>query len=489
MKIRSRSAVTLIAALTIISFSGPGARGQSYLNDDDMSYDADGTGQASGMDESFQRGNFHRRQQAGYDGFAAGGDSQAKWAGDTGGAPFGGGVDAGDIQGMGGGRQRRRGPEQGEAAGNERQNGPVSFQTVDDVISQAMQQYTVPGAAIAIARDGQLMYARGYGLANIRTGEQATETTFFNLASCTKAISMFGTLRLQEEGKLDLDSPVYDVIGRPELPRDRVDPRVLQITVRQLLHHSGGWNDDSGFIKASKEVNRLAPNGMPYKEAVRILFMTPLDYTPGTQAKYANGQWNLIKYVIECASQMPYGQYMRRQLATIGITDMHEESKGHTPGEATRYAGNPPRVCPSGKVDVALQPAFGNWMATSVDMAKFLTAIDGSRMQGITRRSFQQMIAPLPPPMVNNQDGGHFGLGMDVVKQTDDGLFFTKNGGKPGVHAQIEHLPSGVDFCLFMNGGTNPDGSTANPMPLRKIIRILNQTTNWPQQDLFQRYQ
>ena len=376
-----------------------------------------------------------------------------------------------------------------ENAATDGQGTRTVLRDLDAIMEEAMRQYAVPGAAIAVAYQGRLVYAKGYGVANIGSGEPVTPSTLFNLGSCTKAVSMFGTLRLQEARRLNLDDTVYNVIGHPPLPKNRVDPRVFQITVRQLLHHSGGWNDDSGFVKASNEINRIAPKGMPYREAVRYLFMTPLDYTPGSKAKYANGQWNLVKFVISNAAQMPYGEFLRRELATIGITDMHNESQQNLPGESARYGGKPPRMLPSGQRDVALMPTFGNWMASAVDMAKFLTALDGSRIGGITQESFEQMIAPLPLPMVNDKDGSHFGLGMDCVRQRPNGVFFTKNGAKPGVHAQIQHLASGVDFVVLMNGGANDDGSIADPMPLGKIARVLKGIAEWPQHNLFERFQ
>lgn len=444
-------------------------------------------------------GEIRRRRNAGMNGGDGGGEGYGGNGVSMNGAGNGGtnlGARSDNGYGGPGGRMNGggnaggpRNESRGENSDSDGGGQQARLHDVDDLITAAMQQYSVPGASIAIAHQGKLVYVKTYGVANIRTNEPVTDTTFFNLGSCTKAVSMFGVLRLQEQGKLNLDDTVYNVIGQPQLPRRQCDPRVFQITVRQLLHHSGGWNDDSGFIKASKEVRRVAPNGMPYKDAVRILFMTPLDYAPGTKAKYANGQWNLIKYVIACAAQMPYGEFMKRQLASIGITDMHNESKGHVDGEATRYTGSPPRAYPSGQRDVALEPAFGNWMATSVDMVKFLTALDGSRVQGISRESFAQMVAPLPPPMVNDKDGSHFGLGMDVVRDTDKGVFFSKNGAKPGVHCQIQHLPIGVDFCIMMNGGAQAaDGSNVNPMPIGKISMLMNRIQQWPDRDLFARY-
>lgn len=366
---------------------------------------------------------------------------------------------------------------------------PASLSELDGIMNNALQQYYVPGASLAVAHNGKLVYAKGFGVANLRTQEPVTPATLFNLASCTKAVSMFGVLRLVDAGQLKLDTPFYDVIGRPNLVRGmQADPLVAQITVRQLLHHSGGWNDDSGFVKAGREIQTLAPQGLPYREAVRVLLATPLDYPPGTQAKYANGQWNLIKYVIECAAQKPYAQYMQEQLNAIGIQDMCEESRGMVPGQASRYVGYPPHAIAGGQLTVPLMPDFGNWMASSVDMVKLLTALDGSRVQGISQSSFDQMVAPLPPPMQSDPSGSHFGLGMDSVRMTPQGVTFTKNGGKPGVHCQIVHLPNNTDFCLMFNGGSSPDGSKANPLPptLKSVRAVLNNVKDWPAINLFQ---
>lgn len=366
-----------------------------------------------------------------------------------------------------------------------------SLDQLDSIVSQAIQQYYIPGASLSVAYNGRLIYAKGFGVANLRTQEPVKPTTLFNLASCTKAVSTFGVIKLVEAGRLNLDEPMYTVIGRPNLVRGmQADPRVAQITVRQLLHHSGGWNDDSGFATAGKEIRNLAPNGLSYSEAVRVLLATPLDYAPGTQAKYANGQWNLIKYIIECAAQKPYGQYMQEQLAAIGIRDMCEESRGVVPGQASRYAGFPPHVLLGGQRTVPLMPDFGNWMASSVDMVKFLTAIDGTRVPGISQNSFEQLIAPLPPPMQNRPNGSHFGLGLDAVRLTPQGITYSKNGGKPGVHAQIEHLPNNVDFCLLLSGGSSADGTTPDPLhpTLKQIRTVLLNIREWPGNDLFQDY-
>ena len=136
-------------------------------------------------------------------------------------------------------------------------------------------------------------------------------------------------------------------------------------------------------------------------------------------------------------------------------------------------------------------PSFGNWMASSIDLVKFLTALDGSRMQGISQDSFNQLVAPLPPPMQSDQDGKHFGLGLDTVRQMPGGISFMKDGAKPGVHCQIVHMSNGVDFCVQFNGGASDNGDDANPAPVavNKIRALLNDVKDWPAGDLFANYQ
>jgi CubicO group peptidase (beta-lactamase class C family) len=359
----------------------------------------------------------------------------------------------------------------------------VNLSDLDGIMEGALRQYNSPGGSLAVAINGRLVYAKGFGFANLDRRERATANTLFNVASVTKTISTIGILTLHDAGKLNLDTPLYDLLGRPPLPR-RPDPRMYQVTVRHLLHHSAGWNDDSAYVKAGNAVRRAAPNGMPFADALLYVLSTPLDYDPGTDAKYANGDWNIIKFVIEYVGGQKYGPFMRGILSSIGIDDMKGEHPQYRPGESARYNGWPPRELPGGKTqNIPLEPDFGNWLASAVDMVRILSALDGSLSPRlISPESYAEMLAPLPPPMVNRPNGTHYGLGLDAVRQSADGVFFTKNGGKAGVHAQIEHMPNGVDFAIFFNGGATPDGKMADPLDtaLKQVRQTLRSIQQWP---------
>jgi CubicO group peptidase (beta-lactamase class C family) len=363
---------------------------------------------------------------------------------------------------------------------------------LDGIMKQVIEQLHVPGGALAVAKDGRLVYAKGFGYANIETKEPVKATTRFNLASCTKTVTTLAILTLVKDGRLKLDDNLYNVLGKPKLPKTP-DLRMPLITIRQLMHHSGGWSDDTGFVTAGNAArSNFHLDSVPYSDAVPYLLTTPLDYTPGTEAKYSNGQWSLLKFVVEHVSGMSYADYTHKVLASIGIHDMIDEPSQYIAGEAVRYKGNPPEQIQGGMGGrFAMVPTFGIYIASAVDMVKLMTAIDGSRgLNPITPDLYKQMLAPLPLPMVNRKNGTHYGLGLDTVRVERAGAFYTKNGAISGVHAQIEHLANGVDFAIFFNGGTNGDGSSARPLApaLKRLRPALCNMSQWPAEDLFLQY-
>src|SRR5262249_7150297 len=119
---------------------------------------------------------------------------------------------------------------------------PPILKPFDVGVEQIMLRHGIPGASVAITKDGRLVFAGGYGWAFYEKGERATPETLFGLASVSKCLTALATLKLVEEGKLRLEDKAFDLLGRlTPPPGARVDPRLSSITIRQLLNHSGGW--------------------------------------------------------------------------------------------------------------------------------------------------------------------------------------------------------------------------------------------------------
>lgn len=363
------------------------------------------------------------------------------------------------------------------------QNGP-NYQQFDQIMNGVLKQYNIPGGALSIARGGQLVYANGYGFADVQNRVPFRPDTLFCLASCSKSLTAAACLHLVDQGRLRLDSTLYDVLGRPPLPRRPSDPRVYQITVRQLLHHAAGWNTD---IVGWKQpfLNKATRNGpIDFEQYVLMVMCEPLDYAPGSESHYSNWQFAVLKLVVEHASGMPYAAYVRQQvLAPMGINDviMERPPGQYARNEALRYNSKNWQPYPGGHTKWPLRHgALGGWLASAIDMAKFMTAMDGSRIQFLSPYTYHEMLAPPPPPAVPRPNGSWFGLGWDRVLPAGQGVEFTKNGGVDGVHTQIVHMPNGTDFIVFLNGSGlkingQPDALTS---ALQQIKQAIRQTYN-----------
>ncbi len=114
----------------------------------------------------------------------------------------------------------------------------------DAIMMRILENSGTAGGSLAIAKDGRLVLARGYGLADVAAGRPVTTDTLFSLGSVSKTITAAALLVLAERGKVRLDDRLVDVLADiGPLPGHQVaDPRFRRITVRHLLHHAGGWD-------------------------------------------------------------------------------------------------------------------------------------------------------------------------------------------------------------------------------------------------------
>ena len=169
--------------------------------------------------------------------------------------------------------------------------GMASF---DTIIPDLMSKWQIPGGAVAVVKDGRLVYARGYGWADVETNESVQPDSLFRIGSISKPITAVTILKLVEEGQLDLDAKVFELLDYLKPPDNAtvVDSRINDITVRQLLYHSGGWDRELSFdpmfipIQAAEAVDALAPASC--ETVIRYMLGQPLDFSPGSQYAYSN---------------------------------------------------------------------------------------------------------------------------------------------------------------------------------------------------------
>jgi N-acyl-D-amino-acid deacylase len=365
------------------------------------------------------------------------------------------------------------------------------LRSLDRLMLDFLHDYNVPGGSLAIAKDGWLVFARGYGWADVENKRPMRPTSRFNLASCSKPITAAAILKLVDQGKLRLDDRVFALLDdiKPP-PGARADPRLKEITVRHLLHHAGGLVRGQLHGPYPK-IERLLQVQPPFTlaQVIRINLDKPLLCDPGTESHYSNLGFGVLRVVVARISGQEYETFTAENvLKPMGIAAAHlDRNEGYWPNEAHRYAGG--KCHPGGHGEV--KGGAGSWVLSTIDAMRYLTSLDGSRGERVlSARAYQQMLAPLPS-LGKQANQRHNGLGWDIVQRFPEGVLFSKNGGVAGITTWMEHLPNGVCWALFFNG--NLKGADEEEQPRKSahkkpwpILReAIENIADWPDHDLF----
>ena len=400
------------------------------------------------------------------------------------------------LVGFGAGALARqgRGGDGKDGAHREGEKVPVSGEAgpglghFDEIMLETLRKHDIPGGSLCLAKDGRLVLARGYGWADVKAREPVRPETFFGIGSVSKSITAVAVLKLVEQGKLGLDDRAFEVLKDLEpLPGKEVDPRVRQITVRQLLNHTSGYEKPTPGAAAAAAF-RVRGSEVTADQIIRYRLGQPLDYAPGTEARYSNYGYLVLGQIVERVSGMSYPRYVERHVfepSSIRHAAYGSDSDTYPAGWAHGYD-------PHGEELPAPRPreagAAGSWVTSGVELARFLTALDGTRgPRLLSPAMMREMLAPPPPPVERRKNGGHFGLGWDTAQATPHGPGYTKNGGVPGYRAFVGHTPGGVDWAVLLNGGT-VGAEHENADTAARILHEVDRTGAWPSDNLFARF-
>ena len=306
----------------------------------------------------------------------------------------------------------------------------------------------MPGAAVAVIRNGEVVATRGYGFADVGKSVPVTPTTGFNIGSISKTIAAWGVMTLVERGELDLDAPVDTYLTRWHLPESEFDEK--GVTIRRLLSHTAGlslhgypgWgpNDVLPTIEESLSGKTNGPG------AVYLIM------EPGTQWRYSGGGYTLAQLIVEEVTGESFEDYLREAvLRPLGMSN----SDFHLSEELMSRSSlaYDERGMPTPNPRFTEQAAAG-FHTTVEDLGKFAAAAlatdDGAAAgRGVLKpRTVELMLTPAP---ASNRT---YGLGYAATLRTTGRQGRGHGGSNRGWQATFEVIPETRDGIVVLTNSS-----------------------------------
>jgi len=392
---------------------------------------------------------------------------------------------------------------------------PSSMEAYDRLVGEWMKKWNVPGGQIAVVRGGRLMLVRAYGWANVEEQKPVTNDSQFRIASVSKSITAVAVLRLVEAGKLDFEAKAFELL--PQFPLSSTqggDPRLTQITIRQLLTHTAGWDRDKSFdpmfipFKAAEALGASPPADTA--TIIRYMQRQPLDFDPGQKYAYSNFGYCLLGRVIEQATGKSYADAVRELVLEpcgapsfeLGRTRLVERSPrevcyyAQPAGERTRsvFPDVSDQVAwPDGGFYLEALDAHGGWIATAPDLLRFATAVEGSRGQPLLKAETLSLMTARPPAPVSGQGPTHYGLGWMIryPEKNKDADWrqstWWHTGSLPGTAALLVRTHKELAWAALFNSRPPYEKLKEFAGELDALMwKAAGQIKQWPEHDLFQ---
>lgn len=303
--------------------------------------------------------------------------------------------------------------------------------------------------SVLVARDGQVLLDRGYGLANREWGVPNDGDTKFRLASVSKQFTAVAALLLSERGLLDLDAPVKTWLPDAPATWDGV-------TMRRLLNHTAGIPDFTRFDDYEARKTQAAT-----LDALIARFRDrPLDFQPGEKWAYSNSGYILATAVIEKASGQPYAAFVADNLfAPLGMNDSGYD--GHAPVLLRRASGYAPTargVVNADYIDMSIPQGAGGLYSTTRDLLKWEQGLFGGKL--LRPQSLAQLTTP---------DRNSYALGLIVAKAGGDDII-SHSGGIEGFNTYLAYDAANRTTVVVLGNlnGPAPDQIGSSLMTLAR---------------------
>lgn len=374
----------------------------------------------------------------------------------------------------------------------------------DTLMTEFVEKHKVPGASLSVARQGRIVYDRGFGYADRDAKEKVAAGARFRIASISKPITAVAILQLAERKKLALDDKVLDHVKlAPYLAEGKkADARWSKITLRHLLHHAGGWDRDVSYdpIEITPKIADALKCGYPVKpeHVCRYMMGQPLDFNPGERYAYSNLGYLLLGRVIESVTKTPYEEWVKKEtLAPLGIRHMQlgRALLEHRAKDEVRYYDRKERKgvalygkaigervpMPYGGQNLEAYEAHGGWIASSADLVRFAAMFDDpARCPLLTQATLEELWKR--PAHAKPEAATYYGCGFNVRPGKPSPTLW-HSGLIGGTSTLLVHRSDALNWAVLFNTDRTADGKTLSGVIDPLLHAAAKDVTKWPEGD------
>lgn len=293
-------------------------------------------------------------------------------------------------------------------------------------ITSWLKANKIPSVAIGVIRDGVLKEINVYG--ELKKGVPAPYNAIYNVASITKTVTAVLTLKLVNQGKWNLDEPLYKYWTDPDV---KDDPKSKQLTTRHVLSHQTGF-----------------PNWRFNNKSGKLAF----EFEPGTKYQYSGEGMEYLRRALESKFELPFEKLVDSLIfKPLGMTDSHLSWNGDI--DESRFAVPHDENGKELSINKNKEANAADLMTVTIkDYAIFLTSLMKGEL--LPAKVFDQMVTP----QVKVKDGNQMGLGWVIYGELGEGAYGVSHGGSdPGARTIAIILPKTKDGLILF---TNSDNGT-----------------------------
>jgi CubicO group peptidase (beta-lactamase class C family) len=324
------------------------------------------------------------------------------------------------------------------------QQTPPEFAAARAFIERAMQEHNLPSVSVAVARDGRIVWAQGFGYSDLERRIPATPRTMYSLASISKPMTATALMRLVERGRIDLDRPANDYLGAGRIHSRVHDPRAA--TVRRVLSHSAGLPLHYEFFYEGEDHPRRSTDEGIARYGILVA-------PAGDVYQYSNLGYGIIERIVEQAHGREYADVLATEVfAPLGmVRSVVSTGAGLDDSVAVRYG---PDNMPVPHYDFDHRGGSAVY-ASAHDLARFGMFHLGSLRDPAVRILADSSRLAMQQPVSAGATSDGYGLGWIVL--ADDGGYrrIAHTGGMPGVSTVLNLYPGPNVVIVVLTNRSN----------------------------------